>query len=167
MQLNHHVPNFDLPDLNGKTHSLSDYLGQVVIVNFWSAECPWAERADLQILSWLAEWGEQVVYLPVASNANEPSEMLSAVSRQRGLDLVLSDVDQELADSWSAETTPHIFVIDAEGILRYQGAVDDVTFRKRTPEHYYLKEAVDAILAGNLPGQAKTHPYGCTVVRLA
>ena len=66
------VPDFTLPDLDGTSHTLSDYRGRVVIVNFWSAECPWSERADNQFKQWLTgRWGERVVLLTVASNANE------------------------------------------------------------------------------------------------
>jgi hypothetical protein len=56
-------------------------------------------------------------------------------------------------------------VIDATGILRYRGAFDDVTFRQRTPARFYLKEAVEVLLAGKLPDPAETQPYGCTIVR--
>jgi hypothetical protein len=58
-------------------------------------------------------------------------------------------------------------VIDQAGLLRYQGAVDDVTFRQRTPTRYYLREAVEALLAGRQPQPQETPPYGCTVVRYA
>ena len=70
-----------------------------------------------------------------------------------------------MADAWGAQTTPHVFVVDEAGVLRYQGAVDDVTFRQREPKRFYVKEAVDALLAGRLPEIASTPAYGCTIVR--
>jgi peroxiredoxin len=156
---------FALPDLEGKHHTLSDYRGRIVIVNFWSAECPWSERADNQFKLWLEEWKERVVLLTVASNANEPAHLLAEVSRQRGIAPVLLDSGCGLAEAWGAQTTPHAFVVDHAGVLRYKGAVDDVTFRQREPKHFHVKEAVDALLSGRLPEIASAPAYGCTIVR--
>jgi peroxiredoxin len=159
------APDFTLPDLEGTPHALSSYRGRVVVVNFWSAECPWAERADAHLTQWLGEWGERVVLLTVASNANETLELIAEAARQRGLAPVLLDSGCLVADAWGAQTTPHVFVVDESGILRYQGAVDDVTFRQREPKRFHLKEVVDALLRGRLPEVASTPAYGCTIVR--
>jgi hypothetical protein len=56
-------------------------------------------------------------------------------------------------------------VVDGAGILRYRGAVDDVTFRHRTASRWYVEEAVKALLAGRLPEVQETPPYGCALVR--
>ena len=85
------APDFTLPDLDGTPHALSDYRGRVVIVNFWSAECPWAERADSLLKQWLREWGERVVLLTVASNVNETVKLITEAARQRGIAPVLLD----------------------------------------------------------------------------
>jgi peroxiredoxin len=159
------APDFTLPDLDGKPHFLSNYRGRIIIVNFWSAECPWAERADNQFKQSLLEWEERVVLLTVASNANETLQQIVGVSRQRGIAPILLDSGCGLADAWGAQTTPHVFVVDQAGILRYQGAVDDVTFRQREPKRFYVKDAVDALLAGRLPEVALAPAYGCTIVR--
>jgi hypothetical protein len=55
--------------------------------------------------------------------------------------------------------------MDRMGILRYRGAVDDVTFRRRTATRFYLEEAVEALLAGRLPDLSETLAYGCAIVR--
>jgi peroxiredoxin len=159
------APDFTLPDLEGTPHALSGYRGRIAVVNFWSAECPWSERADSQLKQWLREWGELVVLLTVASNVNETPELIAGAARQRGLAPVLLDSGCRVADAWGAQTTPHVFVLDESGVLRYQGAVDDVTFRQREPKRFHLKEAVDALLAGRLPEVASTPAYGCTIVR--
>jgi hypothetical protein len=78
---------------------------------------------------------------------------------------VLRDQEHIVADSYGAQTTPHFFVIDRDGVLRYMGALDDTTFRKREPEKPYLAEAVRAVLAGKLPDPRETPGYGCTIVR--
>ena len=161
------APDFELPDLAGNRHRLADQLGQVIVLNFWSAECPWSERADQELLSYLQDWGERVTLWTIASNANEPWEMLHRVAVQRRLPVVLHDAQQMVADLFQAQTTPHVFVIDAAGILRYQGAVNDMTFRQRSPTRFFLYDAVEALLADRRPDPAQTLSYGCTIVRFA
>jgi peroxiredoxin len=159
------APDFSLPDLDGKAHPLSDYKERIVVLNFWSAECPHAERADREMLRLQAVWGERVVALNIASNANEPTGLLRRTASARGLAHVLVDKKHVLADRYAAVTTPHVYVIDGKGVLRYQGAFDDVTFRRRTPTRAYVQEAVEALLAGQEPPIGQTPAYGCSIVR--
>ncbi len=165
MQLDQPVPDFCLPDLDGALHRLNDYRGRIVIVNFWSAECPWCERTDAHLLDLARRHPGQVVLLTIAANAHEPESMLRAAAHQRGLSPVLRDSGGGVYDLFGAQTTPHAFVIDPGGILRYRGAVDDVTFRKRTAERWYVQEVVEALLTGHVLKMQETAPYGCTIVR--
>ena len=165
MEINQPAPEFQLPDLQGNLHSSNDDRGRIVIVNFWSAECPHSERADLSIRAHLLQWGEEVQWISVAANWNESAQMVEEVARARRIPQVLIDRDHVVADLYEAVTTPHIFVVDREGILRYRGAVDDITFRHRKATRLYLKEAVDALLAGRLPETQETPAYGCTILR--
>ena len=159
------APIFTLPDLNGDTHSLLDYTGSIVIINFWSAECPWSSRADQEIVEYLQEWDNAFHYLPIASNLNESPEQIAREAAARELPNLLHDMNYQVADLYGATTTPHLFVIDAQGILRYQGAFDDVTFRQRTPTFNYLHMALDAIQSGQRPEPDQTPAYGCSIVR--
>lgn len=161
------APDFTLPDLNGAFHSLSALRGRIVVVNFWSAECPWSERADRDLVQALGAWGPAVALLSVAPNANEPPELLESVASGRGLPLVLVDSGQRVADRYGALVTPHLYVVDADGVLRYQGAPDDVTFRQRQASRPYLRLAVEALLEGRLPNPAETPPFGCSIVRFS
>ncbi len=165
MQTNLPAPDFSLADNHGRIHKLSEYRGQVVVLNFWSAECPWSERADGHLADLLTRFSGKLTLLAVASNLNETAELIAQAIKLRGLDFVLLDRHCELAEAWNAQTTPHAFVIDQDGILRYQGAVDDVTFRKRVPDQFYVEQAVTALLSGQLPHIQETQPYGCTIVR--
>ena len=167
LELNQHAPEFTLPDLDGRIHMLSDYRGRIVIVNFWSSECPHSARFDADITPHLAERGADVALLSIASNANETEGMLKAAARQRKIPLVLKDAGQTVAGRYNALTTPHAFLIDRQGILRYRGAVDDVSFRQREPSRFYLQEAVEALLDGRLPEINEVKPFGCTIVRYA
>ena len=145
---------------------MGDYLVQIVIVNFWSAECPWSERADKSLSAIRSRLPEQVVILPIASNGNESDEMINEAIHQRGIRFVLRDTGCGLADLWQAQTTPHAFVIDPSGVLRYRGAVDDVSFRKKDPTRFYVEEAVETLMKGRLPEPQEAPPYGCAIVRL-
>jgi len=159
------APEFTLPDLAGHAHSLAEGRGRIAIVNFWSAECGWCERIDAQLLALTQSWGGAATLLPIASNVNESPALLARAAGQRGLPLVLIDADYQVADLYSAQTTPQLFLIDQDGILRYQGAFDDVTFRQRRPTQNYLRMAVEALLAGRRPDPAQTLSQGCSIVR--
>jgi peroxiredoxin len=165
MQTNSPAPDFSLPDVCGRIHRLSDYIGRLVIINFWSAECPWSEKADKYLLSLVERFPGQLVLLTIASNLNEDTDAVQQAAADHGVKPLLIDEECQLANAWEAQTTPHIFMIDQAGILRYQGAVDDVTFRKRIPEQFYVEEALTAILDNRLPAIHETQPYGCTIVR--
>jgi hypothetical protein len=106
-----------------------------------------------------------VVLLSIASNSHEDLGLISQAARERRLPALLLDRDQSVADHYFAQTTPHFFVIDQHGTLRYQGTFDDLTFRQRTATRHYLVEAVAALLAGHLPALDTTPPYGCAIVR--
>jgi peroxiredoxin len=165
LEINHPAPGFTLPDMGGQLHSLSNFRGKIVIINFWSAECPWSHRVDQALVEQVHKWGDRVVLLPVASNSNEDTELIIQESSTRGLPLVLHDENHVIADLYRAITTPHFFVVDQQGILRYQGAYDDVTFRQREPTQDYLIDAVEALLQGEQPEPSQTDSYGCSLVR--
>src|SRR5215217_3873072 len=155
MQLNEPAPDFELPDLLGVPHKLSDARGKIVIVNFWSAECPHSERTDFHLQSLLEKWNGEVSVLAIAANRNESIHMMEE-SAARRISQILIDRKHAVADLYEAVTTPHVFVIDRGGILRYRGAVDDITFRHRQATRFYLQEAVEALLNGGLPVVSET-----------
>ena len=113
----------------------------------------------------LVQWGQDVQLLSVAANHNETTQMLEDAARARRLPMVLLDAEHLVADLYEAVTTPHAFVVDRQGILRYRGAVDDVTFRQRKATRFYLEEAVEALLDNRVPALQETPAYGCTIVR--
>ena len=157
--------NFELPDLQGKFHRLTDYRGKIVILNFWSAECPHSERTDRYLIGLLEKREGNVVLLSIAPNRNESIPMLEEAAKARGLPIVLIDAGHIVADLYEAQTTPHAFVVDREGVLRYRGAVDDVRFRQREATRFFLEEAVEVLLDGRLPEVAEMPAYGCAIVR--
>ncbi|MEO8356805.1 MAG: redoxin domain-containing protein [Chloroflexota bacterium] len=165
MQLNQPTPDFELPDLQGNLHRLYDYRGRIVVINFWSAECPHSERTDRLMVALTLQWGRDVELLSIAANRSESIQLLEEVSKTRGIPRLLIDAEHIVADLYEAITTPHAFIMDRMGILRYRGAVDDVTFRQRQATRCFLEEAVVALLAGRLPAVQEMPAYGCAIVR--
>ena len=165
LSINELCPNFELSDLQGVPHQLSDYRGKIVIVNFWSAECPHSERTDRALMACLVQWAADVEMLSIAANQNESLQMLEEAAKTRLLPTVLIDAKHIVADLYRAQATSHVFVLDREGILRYRGAVDNVTFRQRKATRFFLEEAVEALLDGHLPELTEMPAYGCTIVR--
>ena len=165
MQVNQPARDFTLPDLQGNLHTLSEYRGKIVIVNFWSAECPHSERTDLLMKTYLAQWRGEVEILSIAANRSESIQSVEEASKRRSISKVLMDAKQVVANLYKAAATPHIFVVDREGILRYRGAVDDVKFRQPKAARFFLKEAVEALLDGRYPELTETLAYGCAIVR--
>jgi len=159
------APDFRLPDLDGRMYMPRQARGHILVLNFWSAECPHSARLDQALPGLTAGWGEKVEIWCVASNANEDEAMLRAGAEARGLKIVLRDQGQAAADAYGVQTTPHLFIVDEDGSLRYAGAPDDVTFRQRTPTRDYLREAVGALLAGRDPDPSQTRPFGCALTR--
>ena len=163
--LNQPAPDFELPDLHGTSHTLHQYRGAIVIVNFWSAECPHSERTDRYLLELLKGWKGEVALLSVAANRNESRQMVAEAATTRRLPAVLIDAEQTVADLYQAVTTPHVFVVDRDGSLRYRGAVDDIAFRQRTATRFFVRDAIEALLRGDLPAVSESLAYGCAIVR--
>lgn len=165
--INAPAPDFSLADLDEGRYTLSEQRGSIVVLNFWSAECPWSRRADTVLTYKLTGWARQGVTLwGIASNASEPDyEVRNELADRRVPYPVLLDPGNVVADLYGAITTPHCYVIDPTGILRYAGALDDATYKDREPTRVYLDEAVKAVLSGRNPDPAEPPAYGCVIVR--
>jgi peroxiredoxin len=158
-------PEFALPDLLGVTRRLSDLRGRIGVLVFWSCECSHAERLDRALTQLAPGWPDEVAVWRIASAAHETPQQLMRQAQGLGLAPVLLDSKQELADSLAAEVTPHVVVLDRQGIIRYVGAPDDVTLRQRQPTRSYLAEAVTALLSGAAPDPSEVPAFGCVLTR--
>lgn len=166
IKIGEQAPVFQLKDLKGNTWSLEKLRGWIVVLNIWSGECEWCERVDRELVTHLEAWKDQVRVLWIASNSNETGELIQKVSTERNLPVVLQDEQHRVADMYGAQTTPHFFILDEHGKLRYQGAWDDITFRQRVATHEFVLQSVEALRQGHEPEFTQTQPYGCALVRL-
>jgi peroxiredoxin len=159
------APAFSLPDLTGRIHKLEAYRGQLVLLYFWSAVCPWSERADREIAKWPSSLASAAVILRLAMNADEGVDIVRGEAAKRFQGIVLFDSDRIVTDAYGTQLTPEFFLLDSEGRMRYHGALDDATFRRRIPTRPYLENALRALLKGGIPDPADAPPYGCAIVR--
>lgn len=159
------APFFELPDLHGNLLRLEDLRGAITVLNFWSAECEWCQRVDREIITYMDAWRGMVKVLWIASNASEPYDLIEKAADERELPSVLVDDQQKVADLYGAQTTPHFFVVDGEGRLCYQGAWDDVTFRRRIATQAYVPKVIEAIKHNQTQEITQTPAYGCVLVR--
>jgi thiol-disulfide isomerase/thioredoxin len=165
VRINQAAPAVHLFDLAGNIVGMDTAIADLLLLNFWSAECPWSARADEILAKKQDEWGEAVEVWSIDSNANEEREQIRAAAEERRVRHVFIDPDQAAADSYGALTTPHFVLLDQERVVRYIGALDDTTFRERVPTRFFLVDAVEALRAGRMPEPQETPGYGCTILR--
>jgi len=160
------APGFKLPDLDGKTVSLPDFRGKLVVLEWMSQKCPVSNSKAAGMAELSKKYAEKdVVWLGIDSSAtghpyHTTAEQKKAYAKQKSLTYpVLSDPEGTVGRSYGARTTPHMFIVDKEGLLVYDGAIDD----KKPGGTNYVSQALDALLAGSAVPTPKTTPYGCTV----
>lgn len=172
-----------LTDIDGKTVSFKDLRNKVVLLHFWSVQCPFEKVADPKMVALEQRWAsnKDVVVIAVNANATEigaelqrsddPAKPAYANIREhlkaKKMDFrVFVDHGNKLADLFGGKSTPHCFVIDQKGVLRYAGALDDdPQGDKGAATKEYARDAVEAVVAGKDPAVTETKPYGCTIKR--
>ncbi|MGE0128212.1 MAG: redoxin domain-containing protein [Blastocatellales bacterium] len=161
------APDFALTDLNGKSHSLKDYRGKSVIVIFISARCPISKAYNDRIRAVADEYTKRgVAFLGVNANTDESPEEMRAYAAKNNLNFtILKDKGNVVADAYAAERTPKVYVIDGEGVLRYQGRIDN-SQNPRMVKRNDLREALNELLAGKPVSIADTKALGCLIKRV-
>lgn len=166
------APAFSLKGADGKTHSLADYKGKTVVLEWVNPNCPYSDRhAKEKTMSELAKQHGEVVWLGINSTSPKSPDYLKpaehlAYNQKTGIRYpVLYDETGSVGHSYEAKTTPHMFIIDKDGKIAYNGAIDDDPYaRKAKPERVnYVGHGLDAEKSGKSPDPAATKPYGCSV----
>ena len=171
LQLGEPAPDFDLPGVDGENYSLADFQdARLLVVVFSCNHCPYVIGSEDRMNQLYSDYADQGVAM-VAINSNEtddhptdPFEHMVQRAQDKGFAFpYLRDESQQVAKAYGALRTPHFYVFDAERKLRYTGRMDD---NPRTPgaeTTHELRDALDALLAGQQPAVALTNPIGCNV----
>jgi peroxiredoxin len=163
------APAFTLKDEAGKTHSLSEYKGKVVVLEWTNPECPFVQRhysAHTMVNTQKGFDAKKVVWLAVDSTNTHTAQTDAAWKKEQGFSYpVLLDADGSVGHAYGAKTTPHMFIVDPQGKIAYNGAIDDdPSGRKAKAERVnYVGAGLNAEQTGARPDPAATKPYGCTV----
>lgn len=161
------APAFKLKDEAGKEHSLAQYQGKVVVLEWTNPGCPYVQRhykANTMVNTLKGFDANKVVWLAVDSTASNTPDKSAAWKKEKSLTYaVLQDPEGTVGKSYGAKTTPHMYVIDEKGVLRYAGAIDDDARGKAEKPNNHVKAAVDALLTGKPVPASTTEPYGCSV----
>jgi peroxiredoxin len=162
---------FTLPGVDDKQHALADYADkEAVAVIFSCNHCPYVRAWEDRMVQIQADYADKGVQF-IAINANDarkyPDDSFPKMkerAREKGFNFpYLYDETQETARAYGAERTPEVFLFDKGGTLRYHGAIDDNYDDPRAVQSHYLRQALDAVLAGQAPPRGETPPVGCTV----
>lgn len=164
------APAFSLTDTAGKVHNLSDYKGKIVVIHYQAVQCPWDIAYQPQLNQIATDYvAKGVVFIGINSNKTEPMDMLTKDVSKKAIPYpVVKDPGNKVADAYGATTTPHMFIVDGEGVLRYKGGIetapgspDDVSKGKEQ----FLTLALDALIKGEQPAKAETRSKGCSIKR--
>jgi peroxiredoxin len=166
------APDFTLTDAAGKTHKLADYRGKTVVLEWINPNCPFSRRQAVEtVMTDLQKQNPQVVWLAINSTAQghqdylEPSAHLEWNQKHGIAYPILYDSSGATGRAYDARTTPHMFVIDAQGKLVYNGAIDnDPPGRLAKGERAnHVATALAAVAKGQAADPSSTKPYGCSV----
>ena len=169
------APHFSAKDINGKTHKLTDYKGKIVVLEEYNLDCPFCENhfksgAMQELQSYAASKG--VVWLLVNSvNSKAPNYRNPAAAKKEwAAEKIkaaawLDDGSGAIGKAYGLRTTPHMVVIDKDGTVAYNGAIDDNPSTDENPRkaRNYVREAIDKLTAGQKLSVTTTKPYGCPV----
>lgn len=159
------APDFTLVDSQGKTHSLKNYQGKLVVLEWFNDECPFVRKyydsGTMQKIQ-ADETAKGVIWLTVISSAKGKPAFKGTVRSTA----ILLDTDGKVGKTYEAKTTPHLFVINQKGELIYRGAIDDQPTTDGSDlakAKNYVTSALSEVRSGKKVTFSDTKPYGCGV----
>lgn len=170
------APDFTATDSNGKVHTLSSFKGKIVVLEWINHECPFVKKhygsGNMQDLQ-KTYTGKGLIWLSVISSAPGKQgyctpEEANSLTREKGAapTAVLLDPQRTVGRLYGAKTTPHMFIINSDGVLVYNGAIDDIASTDVgdiAKAKNYVQFALDEVLTGKAVSIATSQPYGCSV----
>ncbi len=170
-ELGTQAPDFSLIGVDGKYHSLADYdNSSVLVVMFICNHCPYVQAIEERLIKLAAEFAvEDAVFVGINSNdqVRYPDDSfenmkIRAAEKQYTFDY-LSDETQEVAKAYGAVCTPDMFLFDKDRKLRYRGRLDDSPRNPAAVKNTELKNAVQAVLAGQPIAEPQNPSMGCSM----
>lgn len=170
------APEFSLKDVDGKAHKLSDYKGKYVVLEWVNFDCPFVRKhyssGNMQKLQ-AAYTKKDVVWLSICSSTPGKQGNFATADLKKRITTENSVPTAYLVDDkgtvgmmYGAKTTPHMYIVDPQGVLRYAGAIDDMPSTKSSDiekSNNYVSSALDALFAGKAIAVKSSTPYGCSV----
>ena len=170
------APLFTATDSNGKTWSLADLKGKVVVIETTNHQCPYVVK-HYQAGNMQAQQREAaakgVVWLTSASSAKGEEGFVTAEQaneltqkRNAAPAAVLLDPQSKIARAYGATVTPHMYIVDASGMLVYKGGIDSIRSSSVSDvpkAKQYVLVALEEVLAGKPVSESSTRAYGCTM----
>ena len=163
------APDFTLKSIDGQEYSLSNFVGKVVVLEWFNPGCPFVRYAHQnQVMHNIAQKNPDVVWLAInSSGPKKQGHGLKANKKARDKWSIsypiLLDETSEVGRIYSAKTTPHMYVIDQSGVLVYQGAIDNAPFGRGKNHITYVADALENLKKGAEISPAQTKAYGCSV----
>ena len=170
------APDFTVTDQAGKQHKLSEFKGKNVVLEWYNKDCPFVRKHyDSKNMQKLQTdlTAKGVVWLSVISSAPGKQGYLSATDAQKQMSTegmkstaVLLDETGAMGKAYEAKTTPHMYLVDASGVLRYNGAIDSndsADSKTIAGAENYIVAAVNAVTTNKKVAKETTKPYGCGV----
>lgn len=173
-QVGEPAPDFTLTDLDGNTHTLSDYTeqGKVVVLEWFNPDCPFVQKHHKKgstMRDLAAKYADEgVVWLAINSGApgKQGAGLDRNLSAREEFSIqypIMLDESGKVGRKYGAKTSPHMYIVDADGVLRYNGAIDNLPSASQFGDVNYVDDALGQILAGQTVEVAESRPYGCTV----
>ena len=159
------APAFELPATDGSTYRLDSFEGTPVAVVFSCCHCPYVVAWEDRLNAVARDYDRRAAVLAINSNDHLGDSFEDMKHRAEEKSFVfpfLRDESQEVARAYAASRTPEVFLFDAEHRLAYHGAPDSDHAEEASAEPW-LRQALDAVLAGEKPPVAETPPVGCSV----
>ena len=161
------VPDFTLPDADGKEHSLASLKGKSgTLVLFIATKCPYSNAYNARMAKLAEDYrAKGVNVVGINSNATEPAAEVKAHAADNGLNFtILKDAGNQVADRYDAQVTPEAYLLDASGKLVYHGRIDNSRAGDAITSSE-LRDAIDALLAGKPVEKTEVKAFGCSIKR--
>jgi hypothetical protein len=170
------APNFTLTDTAGKTVSLSDFKGKHVVLEWTNPGCPFVRKhydgANMQTLQ-KESLGKGVVWLAINSTEEASGDYLAPAQLARWMTeqkasptVTLMDEHGTVGKAYGARTTPHMYMVNPQGVLIYAGGIDSIASARKDDiktATNYVRQGLNEALAGKPLSVSSSRPYGCSV----